>query len=70
MTTFSPKVSEALNTALTMPEEEQIRKNALMRARLEYYDTEHWGKEFITKLQCEYFHKFRLIPLCNQSFCK
>jgi trehalose-6-phosphate synthase len=55
---FSSKVSEAINTALAMSEEEQVRKNTLMRARLEYYDTERWGKEFITKLQCKHFKVF------------
>jgi trehalose-6-phosphate synthase len=45
------KIAEAINSAFTMPEDEQTRKNTLMQSRLEYYDTERWGREFITKLQ-------------------
>jgi len=62
------EIAEAINTAITMPEEEQKRKNALMRARLEYYDTERWGKEFIAKLQAAYAQQETLgIKILHQN---
>jgi trehalose 6-phosphate synthase/phosphatase len=42
--------AEALATALTMPEEEQIRRNRLLQDRLRRYDVKRWGYEFVQTL--------------------
>lgn len=45
-----PSIVEKLSTALTMPEAEQKRRNAPMRARLERYTTARWADDFLTQL--------------------
>ena len=42
---------EALERALSMPVEEQRDRNAVMRARLERYDTARWADDFITQME-------------------
>ncbi len=41
---------EALETALTMPEQEQVERNRLMQERLRRYDIRYWAEDFIQKL--------------------
>jgi trehalose 6-phosphate synthase/phosphatase len=43
-------VADALRQALEMPEAEQIRRNRLMRARLEQYDVQRWAGHFLERL--------------------
>ncbi len=45
------QIAEALQRALTMPVEEQIRRNRAMQARLEGYDIRRWAQDFIESLQ-------------------
>ena len=45
-----PEIVERLLKALTMPVEEQVRRNAPMRARLERYPTARWAEEFLRQL--------------------
>ena len=44
-------VVSALNRALTMPQEEQIRRNTIMRERLKIHDVGNWVKNFIERLR-------------------
>lgn len=44
------KIAEALKDALEMPEEEQIRRNRIMRRRLRRYDVLRWADEFLRQL--------------------
>jgi len=41
------EVVDALNNALEMTEEEQIRRNKIMQERLKRYNVDRWAKEFI-----------------------
>jgi trehalose 6-phosphate synthase/phosphatase len=43
-------VIEAIETALAMPEKEQIERNRTMQRRLMRYDIEHWVGDFLTRL--------------------
>ncbi|MDD2473497.1 MULTISPECIES: bifunctional alpha,alpha-trehalose-phosphate synthase (UDP-forming)/trehalose-phosphatase [unclassified Methanoculleus] len=43
-------VLEAIETALAMPEKEQIERNRTMQKRLMRYDIEHWVSDFLTRL--------------------
>ncbi len=43
-------VADALRRALEMPEAEQVRRNRLMRARLEQYDVQRWAGHFLERL--------------------
>ncbi len=45
------EIAEALRQALEMPEAEQVRRNRLMRARLEDYDVRRWAKHFLERLE-------------------
>lgn len=45
------EVVDALKTALEMPREEQIRRNRIMKKRLERYDVTKWGDDFLTRLK-------------------
>lgn len=45
------EVADALRRALEMPEAEQVRRNRLMRNRLEQYDVRHWADHFLERLQ-------------------
>ncbi len=45
------EVAEALRRALEMPEAEQVRRNRLMRARLEQYDVRRWAEHFLERLE-------------------
>jgi len=40
----------ALENAMTLPEEEQIERNRVMRQRLQRYDINRWANEFIDRL--------------------
>jgi trehalose 6-phosphate synthase/phosphatase len=40
------EIAEALNEALEMPEEEQIRRNEVMQTRLKRYDVVRWANDF------------------------
>ncbi len=44
------EVAAALQKALLMPEEEQIRRNRIMRQRLESFDIRHWTGRFLQEL--------------------
>lgn len=44
------EVVEALEKALTMPEEDQIERNRAMQERLQRYDVVRWAKEFRDRL--------------------
>ncbi len=44
------EISNALNMALSMPEEEQISRNKLMQDRLQFYDIKKWVKQFLEKI--------------------
>ncbi len=43
-------VVEAIETALTMPEEEQTERNRIMQKRLQRYDVTNWAGDFINRL--------------------
>ncbi|HOB18272.1 MAG TPA: bifunctional alpha,alpha-trehalose-phosphate synthase (UDP-forming)/trehalose-phosphatase [Candidatus Methanoculleus thermohydrogenotrophicum] len=43
-------VIEAIETALAMPEKEQVERNRAMQKRLMRYDIEHWVGDFLTRL--------------------
>jgi len=45
------EIAEAIRTALEMPEDEQIRRNAAMLARLRRYDVVKWANDFIHSLR-------------------
>lgn len=44
-------VVKAIKEALEMPEEEQVRRNRVMKKRLKRYNLERWANEFISKLE-------------------
>jgi trehalose 6-phosphate synthase/phosphatase len=44
------EITAALKTALEMPEEEQVRRNAVMQSRLQRYDVVRWADDFLTQL--------------------
>lgn len=44
------EVADALWRALEMPEAEQVRRNRLMRGRLEQYDVQRWAEHFLERL--------------------
>jgi trehalose 6-phosphate synthase/phosphatase len=44
-------IVEAIEQALNMPVEEQIKRNRVMRARLKRYDTHRWATDFITQME-------------------
>ncbi|MCL5075129.1 MAG: bifunctional alpha,alpha-trehalose-phosphate synthase (UDP-forming)/trehalose-phosphatase [Chloroflexi bacterium] len=44
------EIANALKEALEMPEEEQVKRNQAMRARLERYDVVRWADDFIQAL--------------------
>ncbi len=44
------EVAEAIRVALTMPEEEQVRRNRAMQERIKRYDVRRWFKDFMEKL--------------------
>ena len=44
-------IVEAIEQALTMPVEEQVQRNKVMRARLKRYDTHRWAADFITQME-------------------
>jgi trehalose 6-phosphate synthase/phosphatase len=44
------EIADALLEALNMPEEEQIRRNAIMQLRLQRYDVVRWAADFIQEL--------------------
>jgi trehalose 6-phosphate synthase/phosphatase len=44
------EVAVALHRALTMPEEEQRRRNAVMKQRLETYDVRSWADRYLRRL--------------------
>jgi len=41
------EIADALEEALEMPEEEQIRRNEILRARTKSYDVVRWAEDFI-----------------------
>ncbi len=43
-------VIEAIETALAMPEKEQVERNRIMQRRLMRYDIEHWVGDFLARL--------------------
>lgn len=57
------EITEALNEALRMPEEEQIRRNRPMQERLRAYDAERWVKNFIRALRNTKTQQGRLATL-------
>lgn len=63
---FDPEeVGEALHQALTMPPEEQTRRNGLLQERLRRYSVSRWASEFVEALVCtqreEAEHRARLL---------
>ncbi len=44
-------IADALRRALEMPEAEQVRRNRLMRSRLEQYDVRRWADHFLERLE-------------------
>jgi trehalose 6-phosphate synthase/phosphatase len=44
------EIALAIKNAIDMPEEEQIRRNEIMQARLKRYDVVKWADDFIQKL--------------------
>jgi trehalose 6-phosphate synthase/phosphatase len=44
------EIADALLEALNMPEEEQIRRNAIMQLRLQRYDVVRWAADFMQEL--------------------
>jgi trehalose 6-phosphate synthase/phosphatase len=44
-------IVEAIEIALTMPPEEQVQRNKVMRARLKRYDTRRWAADFINQME-------------------
>ena len=44
------EIADTLNEALLMPEEEQIKRNKALQARLRRYDVVKWADEFLNKL--------------------
>jgi len=44
------EIAEAIFDALQMPEEEQIRRNAVMQQRIRRYDVVRWAADFIEEL--------------------
>jgi trehalose 6-phosphate synthase/phosphatase len=47
------EIADALFEALTMPEEEQVRRNTIMQQRLQRYTVVRWATDFIEELQTE-----------------
>lgn len=47
------QVCTALERALQMPEEEQVRRNQIMRARQKRYDVARWADDFLSQLERE-----------------
>lgn len=45
------EIAEAIHTALTMPPDEQTRKNEAMRSRLQSHDLSRWATRFLDRLQ-------------------
>jgi trehalose 6-phosphate synthase/phosphatase len=45
------EIAAALETALAMPEPEQIRRNEVMQDRLQRYDVIRWAEDFLGRLQ-------------------
>jgi trehalose 6-phosphate synthase/phosphatase len=45
------EIAAALETALVMPESEQIRRNEIMQDRLRRYDVIRWAQDFLGRLQ-------------------
>jgi trehalose 6-phosphate synthase/phosphatase len=44
------EIADALKTALEMPAEEQMRRNAIMQSRLRQYDVNRWAMDFLVDL--------------------
>jgi trehalose 6-phosphate synthase/phosphatase len=44
------EIADALKTALEMPCEEQVRRNAIMQNRLRRYDVASWARDFLVEL--------------------
>ncbi|MBN2289059.1 MAG: bifunctional alpha,alpha-trehalose-phosphate synthase (UDP-forming)/trehalose-phosphatase [Candidatus Glassbacteria bacterium] len=51
---------EALKTALTMPEKEQVKRNRVMQRRLEHYNIVRWAEEFIKRLHASKEYQRRM----------
>ncbi len=47
------EIADALHEALSMPEQEQIRRNAIMQQRLQRYDVVRWAADFVEDLHAE-----------------
>jgi trehalose 6-phosphate synthase/phosphatase len=45
------EIANAIAEALNMPEEEQIRRNTIMRGRLQRYDVVRWAGDFMEELK-------------------
>lgn len=45
------EIAHAIQMALTMPEEEQKRRNEIMRQRLKRYDIERWAHDFMERME-------------------
>ncbi len=45
------EIENALQTALSLPEDEQIRRNKAMQKRLKSYNIKRWGEEFLDSLK-------------------
>src|SRR5262249_35316060 len=78
--TTKEEIADALQEALQMPPEEQVRRNGIMQRRLQRYNVNRWASDFIGVLvessenQASYFGKLlnkterqRLIERYNRS---
>ncbi len=45
------QISEALQQAIAMPEEEQVQRNKMLQKRLKRYSVEKWAQDFMSTLQ-------------------
>jgi len=45
------EIAEALKQALEMPKEEQVRRNQIMRRRVEHYNVIRWTEDFLSQLR-------------------
>ncbi|WP_026838241.1 bifunctional alpha,alpha-trehalose-phosphate synthase (UDP-forming)/trehalose-phosphatase [Gillisia sp. JM1] len=44
------QIADAINQAIKMPEEEQIKRNKILQKRLKRYDVEKWANDFMKSL--------------------
>ncbi len=55
------RIADSIHRALTMPEEEQIKRNRLMQERLKRYNVEKWADDFIKTIESTKAHNQELL---------